>query len=224
MSDPGDTPRDAARRADMVDRQCRRRGIADARVLAALGRVRRHAFVPPGLRDAAYGDHALAIGHDQTISQPYIVACMTEAAAVGPTDRALDVGTGSGYQAAVLAELAGEVYSIERMRIAALAQAAEVRLAEQGYDRVQVRVGDGSLGWPDAAPFDVILVAAGAPGVPPALVAQLAEGGRLVLPIGVGEDQALRVLTRRAGGLEARTLCPVRFVPLIGAGGFAASD
>ena len=213
-----DSPRDAELRARMVDRQCRARGVRDERVLAAMGRVRRHVFVPPGLREDAYTDHALGIGHDQTISQPYMVASMTEAAAPRPSDRVLDVGTGSGYQAAVLAELAAEVYTIERL--APLALVAQEQLAAEGYHNIRFRVGDGSLGWPDAAPFDAIVVGAGAPVVPPALEAQLAEGGRLVVPVGPGDDQQLMLVTRHGPRFDRRSLYAVRFVPLIGAGGF----
>ena len=205
----------------MVERQCRRRGIQDPRTLAALGRVPRHSFVRPAARGHAYADFAMEIGHEQTISQPYIVACMTEAGALRGYERVLDVGTGSGYQAAVLAELASEVHSIER--IPELAAAAAERLAALDYCNVQVHVGDGSLGWPQAAPFDAILVAAASPTVPAELGDQLAEGGRLVIPVGGGLDQELVVITRDGERFRRRPLCPARFVPLIGAAGFPAA-
>ena len=204
----------AARRRSMVEHQLRRRGIRDERVLSAMGRVAREAFVPPHLEDMAYEDGPLPIGEGQTISQPYVVALMAEAAEVGPEDRVLDVGTGSGYAAAVLALLAAEVLSVER--IEALAEGARGRLRQQGCDRVEVRCGDGTKGWPEAAPFDAILVAAGAPAVPDALLDQLAPGGRLVAPVGPPGDQRLLRLRRRAdGSIERTDLGPVAFVPLI---------
>ena len=207
--------RDAAgQRRQMVEHQLRRRGIKDERVLAAMARVPREAFVPSELMDSAYEDGPLPIGEGQTISQPYIVALMAEAAEVRRGDSVLDVGTGSGYAAAVLAEMGAEVFSIER--IAALAERAGASLEEQGYERVRVRHGDGTRGWPEATPFDAILIAAGADAVPDALIDQLAPGGRLVAPIGSRSDQRLLRLRRQADGtVEKADLGPVAFVPLI---------
>jgi protein-L-isoaspartate(D-aspartate) O-methyltransferase len=199
-------------RRRMVE-QIEKRGVADARVLAAMRKVPRHEFVPDSERGAAYDDGPLPIGQGQTISQPYVVAVMTELAALGPRARVLEVGTGSGYQAAVLAELTGEVYTIEILE--PLARRAEATLRRLGYDKVKVRHGDGWRGWPEAAPFDAIVVTAAPPHVPPALLAQLAEGGRLVIPVG-DEEQRLEVHRRTAGGIEVKTVFPVRFVPLTG--------
>ena len=212
------SPAEAARaRAHMVERQLRGRGIADERVLAAMARVPRERFVPEAVAHLAYEDGALSIGYRQTISQPFVVATICELLELTGDERVLDVGTGSGYQAAVLAELAQEVVTIER--IPELATTARVALEE--YGNVEVRVGDGSLGVPDRAPFDAIAVAAAAPGVPPALVSQLTVGGRLVVPRGTrsGQDLVLVVRTPR-GAREARSI-PVRFVPLVGDEGFA---
>jgi protein-L-isoaspartate(D-aspartate) O-methyltransferase len=193
---------------DWIERQLRRRGISDERVLAAMERVPREAFVPAGARKHAYADAALALPHGQTISQPYIVALICQALELQGDERVLDVGTGSGYQAAVLAELAGEVVSVER--IPELAERARRNLAAAGYD-VDVREGDGSLGFPDRAPYDGIAVAASATDVPEPLYEQLVEGGRLVLPI----DESLVSITKTAGGRRARFLSPARFVPLV---------
>jgi protein-L-isoaspartate(D-aspartate) O-methyltransferase len=193
---------------DWIERQLRRRGISDERVLAAMERVPREAFVPAGARKHAYADAALALPHGQTISQPYIVALICQALELQGDERVLDVGTGSGYQAAVLAELAGEVVSVER--IPELAERARRNLAAAGYD-VDVREGDGSLGVPDRAPYDGIAVAASATDVPEPLYEQLVEGGRLVLPI----DESLVSITKTAGGRRARFLSPARFVPLV---------
>jgi protein-L-isoaspartate(D-aspartate) O-methyltransferase len=175
--------------------------------------VPRDEFVPAPERAHAYEDRPLPIGHGQTISQPYIVAFMSEAAAVRPGERVLEVGTGSGYQAAVLAELGGDVYSIEI--VAPLAATAREALARAGYGRVHLRVGDGHRGWPDAAPFDAILVTAAADRVPPALLAQLAPDGRLVIPVG-DLYQELEVHRRTPDGIEVERVLPVRFVPLVG--------
>ena len=207
--------RDAAgQRRQMVEHQLRRRDIEDERVLAAMARVPREAFVPSELEGSAYEDGPLPIGEDQTISQPYIVALMAQAAEVRPGDRVLDVGTGSGYAAAVLAEMGAEVFSIER--IGALVERASASLEQEGYGRVRVRHGDGTRGWPEAAPFDAILIAAGADAVPDALIDQLAPGGRLVAPIGSRFDQRLLRLRRQADGtVEETDLGPVAFVPLI---------
>lgn len=184
-------------------------------VRAALGRVERHRFVPESQRARAYGNHPLPIGAGQTISQPYIVALSTDLVAPRPGHVVLEVGTGSGYQAAVLAEIVAQVYSIEL--IADLGNAAAARLAEAGYANVEVRIGDGYAGWPEKAPFDGIVVTAAAPQVPPALVEQLKPGGRMVIPLGAdGGFQELVVLTKRAdGGVDRRSVLPVRFVPLV---------
>ena len=201
-----------AERERMVRTQLEARGVRDERVLAAMRTVPRHRFVPEEQRDAAYEDGPLPIGHGQTISQPYIVAAMTELLAPGADDVVLDVGTGSGYQAAVLARLARRVYSIEI--VPELADAARERLAALGYANVEVITGDGWAGLPARAPFDGILVAAAPPEVPQALLDQLDVGARLVIPVGQW-DQDLRVYTRTPGGIEQRTVFGVRFVPLV---------
>ena len=207
------TPEAKARRR-MVDEQLRSRDITDSRVLEVMGRVGRHRFVPEGIRAQAYADHPLPIGLDQTISQPYIVALMTQLARPKPTDRALDVGTGSGYQAAVLAELCKEVYSIEILK--PLADGARTRLEELGYDNITVRCGDGYQGWPDKAPFDVILVAAAPDHVPKPLIEQLAPGGRLVIPVGSFYQELLLVEKQKDGSVRQESVIPVRFVPMTG--------
>jgi protein-L-isoaspartate(D-aspartate) O-methyltransferase len=206
-------------RAEMVERQLRRRGISDERVLAAMARVPRELFVPERLRAYAYDDGAVPIGHRQTISQPFVVATICSLLGLAGDERVLDVGTGSGYQAAVLAELAREVVTIER--IPELAEWARARLVEAGYGNVEVRVGDGSLGVPDRAPFEGIAVAAAAPTVPPALYEQLVDGGRLIVPRGSRWGQELVLVERTAGGPVERNTIPVRFVPLLGDEGFA---
>jgi protein-L-isoaspartate(D-aspartate) O-methyltransferase len=206
-------------RETMVELQLRARGIADRRVLEAMGRVPRDLFVPPGLRGRAYHDAALPIGHGQTISQPYMVARICEELALLGGERVLDVGTGSGYQAAVLAELAAEVHSVER--IPALAEQARERLAAAGYgERVHVHVGDGSRGLPDEAPFAAIAVAAAAPRPPEALYEQLELRGRMVVPIGGRWEQLLQVIVRTPEGPAVLRTVPCRFVPLIGEEGF----
>jgi len=205
-------------RAEMVERQLRRRGISDERVLAAMARVPRELFLPERLRAYAYDDGALPIGHRQTISQPFVVATICSLLALDGDERVLDVGTGSGYQAAVLAELAAEVVTIDR--IEALANTARARLVEAGYGSVEVRVGDGSMGVPERAPFDGVAVAAAAPSVPPALYEQLADGGRLVVPRGSRRGQELVLVARAPAGPVERTSIAVRFVPLVGDEGF----
>lgn len=203
----------------MVERQLRARGIVDERVLAAMERVPRELFVPPELHGRAYADAALPIGEGQTISQPYMVARICEELGLHGTERVLDVGTGSGYQAAVLAELAGEVHSIER--IAALADRARELLDAAGYgDRVHVHVGDGSRGLPEHAPFAAIAVAAAAPNLPETLYEQLEMRGRLVVPVGNRWEQLLQVVVRTPEGPAVLRTVPCRFVPLIGAEGF----
>jgi protein-L-isoaspartate(D-aspartate) O-methyltransferase len=202
-----------AAREQMVREQIEDRGVRDARVLAALRKVPRHLFVPPEERGEAYNDYPLAIGHGQTISQPYIVAYMTEALELKPRDRVLEIGTGSGYQAAILAELVTQVYSIEIVE--ALAKEAEARLRRLGYSNVQVRAGDGYRGWPEAAPFDAIIVTAAPGHIPQPLVDQLREGGRMVLPLGSWEQDLVR-LRRTREGILREYLLPVRFVPMTG--------
>jgi protein-L-isoaspartate(D-aspartate) O-methyltransferase len=202
----------------MVERQLRRRGIADERVLAAMDRVPRELFVPASLREHAYDDGSLPIGRHQTISQPFVVATICSLLSLRGPERVLDVGTGSGYQAAVLAELSAEVVTIER--IPELAADARARLEEAGYANVDVRVGDGSLGVPERAPYHAIAVAAAAPRVPSALYDQLAEGGRLVLPRGTRWGQELVLVVRTREGPAERSSIPCRFVPLVGDEGF----
>jgi protein-L-isoaspartate(D-aspartate) O-methyltransferase len=204
-------------RARMVREQLVARGIRDARVLDAMGRVPRHELVPEGARDEAYEDGPLPIGEGQTISQPYIVAAMSEAAALSGDERVLEVGTGSGYQAAVLSALAREVYTIELEPV--LAERAKRDLARLGCTNVHARTGDGYRGWPEAAPFDAILVTAAPDHVPPDLLAQLRIGGRLVIPVGGRFDQELYVYTKTERGVERKHLFPVRFVPLRGEAG-----
>lgn len=196
----------------MVAEQIQARGVRDPRVLDALTRVPRQRFIPQAHGAEAYADRPLPIGHGQTISQPYIVGYMTEMLKVEPTHRVLEIGTGCGYQTAVLAELAAEVYSIEL--IEALAGRARRTLEELHYRNVHVRAGDGYAGWPEHAPFDRILGAAAAPETPPALIEQLADGGILVIPVGV-DDQHLRVLQKHGGRVELLATLAVRFVPMI---------
>ncbi|MBM3804261.1 MAG: protein-L-isoaspartate(D-aspartate) O-methyltransferase [Acidimicrobiia bacterium] len=202
-------------RQAMVDRQLLPRGIADRRVLEALRTVPRHLFVPEEYRKLAYDDHPLPIGLDQTISQPYIVALMTELAKVESDDTVLEIGTGSGYQAAVLSELVKRVFTIEYL--SPLGEAARKRLTELGYGNVEVRIGDGYHGWPERQPFDAILVTAASEEVPTALINQLKPGGRLVIPVGRHEEtQILQVLEKDAKGtVSRRDTIPVRFVPLV---------
>jgi protein-L-isoaspartate(D-aspartate) O-methyltransferase len=207
-----------ALRDRMVERQLRRRGIEDERVLAAMGEVPREAFVPGELRDRAYADSALPIGEEQTISQPWIVAAICQALELDGSELVLEVGTGSGYSAAVLSRLAAHVVSIERHE--ALARAAAVVLESLGVRNVELVVGDGSLGVPERSPFDAVACHAAAPAAPPALLAQLAEGGRLVVPITAGEADMLTVLRRRGEEIETGELGPCRFVPLTGEEGF----
>lgn len=209
------------RRARMVHEQLERRGIRDQRVLAAFARVPRERFVDPAQQEDAYHDRPLPIGQGQTISQPYIVALTVEALQLSGNERALDVGTGSGYAAAILAELCREVYSVERLP--ELASQAEECLHQLGYKNVQVRAGDGTLGWPEHAPYDAIAVAAAGPRPPPALLEQLALGGRLVLPVGRenGAQQLVRITRSAERRYQEEDLGEVRFVPLIGAQGWA---
>jgi protein-L-isoaspartate(D-aspartate) O-methyltransferase len=205
-------------RLEMVEKQIRRRGIRDERVLQAMSRVPRHEFVPQELRGRAYGDEPLPIGEGQTISQPYMVAAMTGALDLQGGERVLEVGTGCGYQAAVLSELAQEIYSVELRP--ELARMAGERLARLGYSNVQVHSGDGSLGWPQFAPFDAILVAAGAPAIPAPLLEQLQDGGRMIVPVGSDTQQELVVAIRRGSDYELRSSEGCRFVPLQGEHGW----
>jgi len=200
-------------RMDMVNRQIRARGIHDERVLRAMQKVRRHCFVPPDYRHAAYADEPLPIGHQQTISQPYIVAYMTQALSLKGDEKVLEIGTGSGYQAAVLAELAHEVYSIEI--VGPLAAEAVRTLNAEGYDSIHVRHGDGYLGWPEAAPFDAIIVTAAPPRIPEKLIGQLVPGGRMIVPVG-DYYQELVLVEKEDGQIRQSTLLPVRFVPMTG--------
>jgi protein-L-isoaspartate(D-aspartate) O-methyltransferase len=202
-----------AERLRMVNQQLRARDIRDARVLDAMSKVPRHLFVPESVRSLAYRDSPLAIGYGQTISQPYIVAFMTQALAVQSTHNVLEIGTGSGYQAAVLAQLANKVHTIEIVE--PLALRARATLAELGYRNVEVRVGNGYLGWPERAPFDRIMVTAAPAEVPPALVQQLKIGGLMAIPVGAVEQQ-LYVLRRTPTGMETLETLPVRFVPMTG--------
>ncbi len=201
-------------RVAMVETQLRRRDVRDARVLEAMRKVPRHRFVPEAVRSQAYEDHPLPIGHEQTISQPYIVGFMTQALKVEPTHKVLEIGTGSGYQAAILGELAREVYTIEI--VTPLAERSKALLAELGYRNVHVRAGNGYLGWPEQAPFDRIMVTAAPDEVPPALVQQLKVGGLMAIPVGTSFDQELRILRRTEKGLETLETLPVRFVPMTG--------
>jgi protein-L-isoaspartate(D-aspartate) O-methyltransferase len=209
---PEDTSAHVLARLNMVQRQLEARGVSDPRVLSAMRTVPRHAFVSEAQRELAYADQPLPIEADQTISQPYIVAFMSELAQISMGDKVLEVGTGSGYQAAVLSELGAEVYSIEI--VAELADSARKRLRALEYD-VHVRHGDGYAGWPEAAPFAAILVTAAPPTIPEPLREQLAVGGHLVIPVGE-ELQELLVITRTAYGFEERSALPVRFVPMVG--------
>ncbi|MDT8316562.1 MAG: protein-L-isoaspartate(D-aspartate) O-methyltransferase [bacterium] len=205
-------------RNSMVDRQLKSRGIKDPLIIDVMGRVPRHEFVPDAQVGSAYYDGPLPIGSGQTISQPYMVAVMTEAMGLKGGDRVLEVGTGSGYQAAVLAEIAGEVYTIERH--GELAEAAKNRLLQLGYDNVHVSAGDGTMGLPEKAPFDGIIVTAGAPHVPERLKAQLGEGGRLIIPVGGQYLQSLLRITRKGDDFQQEDLLGCVFVPLIGEDGW----
>ena len=210
----------ATARARMVERQIARRGVSDRRVLDAFREVPREDFVPEGLREFTYRDGPLPIGEGQTISQPWIVASMIDAAEIGPDDRVLEVGAGSGYAAAVMSRIARKVHAIDRHD--ELAELARERMARLGYDNVVIRTGDGTRGWPENAPFDAIIVAAGGPEVPAPLRGQLAIGGRLVIPVGDADQQLLTRVTRTAAdAYRTDDLGPVRFVPLIGDHGWS---
>jgi len=214
LANPGPCSADREReREDMVATQVAARGVRDERVLAALRRVPRHLFVPPSVAAQAYEDYPLPIGHGQTISQPYIVGFMTEALSLRGGETVLEIGTGCGYQAAVLAEVAARVFTIEI--VAPLAAEAAERLRRLGHANVRVRAGDGYLGWPEEAPFDAIVVTAAAPRVPEPLLQQLRDGGRLILPVGE-ETQDLVLVTRHGARFEERRVLAVRFVPMTG--------
>src|SRR5438093_6367096 len=213
---PTPAPEFAAQRQRMVERQLNGRGIKDERVLAAMGKVPREVFVPPQSRAASYEDGPLPIGYDQTISQPYIVAFMTEQLRPKPSDRVLEIGTGSGYQAAILAELVSEIYSIEIVE--PLAKNAEAALQRLGYKNVHVKAGDGYKGWPEAGPFDAVIVTCAPDKVPQPLVDQLKDGGRMVIPVGDRFAQELYLLEKKDGRLEQSAVLPVRFVPMAGEG------
>ena len=214
VSASGAIPDFAAARNEMVARQIRARGILSPRVLDAMTSVARHEFVPAEARASAYFDEPLPIGGGQTISQPFMVAAMTDALLLSGTERVLEIGGGSGYQAAVLSLLAQDVVVVELQP--ELARAARERLARLGYANVRVAEGDGSLGWLDGAPYDAIIVSAAAPAIPPPLIEQLAEGGRVVIPVGGSDQQDLLRIVKRSGQLERKSLCACRFVPLLG--------
>jgi protein-L-isoaspartate(D-aspartate) O-methyltransferase len=210
-----------SQRVSMVESQLRRRGIHDERVLAAMVKVPRHEFVSAQRAFEAYADHPVTIAEQQTTSQPYIIATMLQAAQIKPEDRVLEIGAGSGYQTALLAELASQVFAVERYQT--LAQTARSALERLGYRNAAVITGDGSLGLPHAAPFDAIVVSAAAPRIPPALVAQLAPAGRMVIPVGESEQQLLKFVRRQSdGAISVSNLEGCRFVPLIGEQGFVA--
>lgn len=205
----------AQKRQVMVENDIRARGIKDKKVLEVMGRIPRHLFVDEHLRNRAYADYPLPIGEGQTISQPYVVALMTEALRLKPTDRVLEIGTGSGYQAAVLAEIVQEVYTIEIRK--GLAEKAEKKLKELGYKNIKVKYADGYFGWEEYAPFDAIMITAAANHIPPPLVKQLKEGGRLILPLGsTVYYQMLTLATKKKGELNVEQMGPVAFVPMIG--------
>lgn len=204
----------------MLEQQLAAHGIRDPRVLEAMGRIPRHEFVDPGMASQAYLDSPLNIGCKQTISQPYIVALMTQSLELKGTEKVLEIGTGSGYQTAILAETARQVFSVER--VTTLSNRARMVLYRLGYSNVTLRIGDGTLGWPEEAPFDAILVTAGAPSTPQVYAEQLAEGGRLVIPRGGEEAQDLICVRKRNGALEEENLGPCRFVKLYGQYGWRA--
>ncbi|MEJ5300655.1 MAG: protein-L-isoaspartate(D-aspartate) O-methyltransferase [Thermodesulforhabdaceae bacterium] len=209
-------------RERMIDIQIMRRGIKDPRVIAAMLKVPRHIFVPEHLKSQAYEDHPLPIEEKQTISQPYIVALMTESLRLKGKEKVLEIGTGSGYQTAILAELADKVFTIERIPL--LAEKAQKRLETLGYKNITYRVGDGTLGWPEEAPFDGILVSASAPSIPQPLIDQLAMGGRLIIPVGDRLSQELVLAERVPEGVKKSFLGGVRFVDLIGKWGWSESS
>ncbi len=200
-------------RKDMVEQQIKHRGIKDLRVLEAVSKVKRHLYVPENLQQFAYADEPLPIGYGQTISQPYIVAYMTAALQLEKDDHVLEIGTGSGYQAAILAEIVSQVYTIEIVE--PLALASKKNLFRNGYRNIHFKIGDGYQGWPEAAPFDAIIVTAAPPQIPQPLIDQLKEGGRMIIPVGIGY-QKLILITRENGKVKKESLLPVRFVPMTG--------
>jgi len=219
---PGERNNDGfeAQRQWMVDSQLRRRGIRDLRVLEAMARVPRHEFVAEQFRSQAYDDHPIPIGEGQTISQPFIVARMLEVLNLAASDVVLEIGTGSGYQTALLSELTEQTYSVERSEN--LAEAAEETLTRLGYTNIEISTGDGSAGLPEKGPFDAIVVSAAAPQIPPSLAEQLREGGRMVIPVGPSHSQELLLVRKRNSNSEITRLEACRFVPLIGTQGFAS--
>ena len=219
---PGESKNDGfeAQRRWMVDSQLRKRGIRDLRVLDAMSRVPRHEFVAEQFRSQAYHDHPIPIGEGQTISQPFIVARMLEVLNLAASDVVLEVGTGSGYQTALLSELTEQTYSVERSE--SLARAAEQTLTRLGYTNIEISTGDGSAGLPEKGPFDAVVVSAAAPQIPPSLAEQLREGGRMVIPVGPSHSQELLLVRKRNGNSEITRLEACRFVPLIGTQGYAS--
>jgi len=211
---PTTTSEFAAERQKMVEQQLKPRGIHDERVLAAMAKVPREEFVPPESRGASYADGPLPIGYGQTISQPYIVAFMTEELRLKPSDHVLEIGTGSGYQTAILAELVAEVYTIEIVET--LVKNAEATLQRRGYKNVHIKAGDGYKGWPEAAPFDAIIVTCAPDRVPQPLTDQLKDGGRMIIPVGERFAQELYLLEKKNGHLKESAVLPVRFVPMAG--------
>ena len=210
-----------SQRASMVEHQLRSRGISDERLLQVMGKVPRQEFLAPAKQHEAYMDQPVAIGEQQTTSQPYIIAAMLQAAEVGASDRVLEIGAGSGYQTAILAELSERVIAVERL--AGLAASAQSRLRRLGYENVEIVVADGSLGWGPGVPYNVIVVSAASPSVPPALIDQLAPGGRLIIPVGEAREQILQLVSKQQDNtISTRVLEGCRFVPMIGEQGFAA--
>lgn len=209
-------------RKRMVEQQLIPRGIKDSRVIEAFLKVERHRFMPEGLRGSAYADFPVPIGEGQTISQPYIVALMTEFLDLSVDQRVLEIGTGSGYQTAILSELSSQVYSIERF--ASLANRSEDLLSEMGYSNIKIKVGDGTLGWPEEAPFSRIIITAAAPEIPYPLSEQLSEDGKMVLPQGAAYSQVLTLITKRKGKINAESICGCVFVPLVGKFGHSNRD
>lgn len=206
-------------RERMVSEQLMPRGIKNQKVLDAFRKVERHKFIPEDLRNSAYGDFPVPIGEGQTISQPYIVALMTECLDLNSQDKILEIGTGSGYQAAILAELAKEIYTIERFP--ALAERAGAILNELGYTNIKIKAGDGTLGWEEAAPFDKIMVTAASPRIPLPLTGQLKENGKLILPLGESFSQVLTLVEKKEGKLKSADICGCVFVPLVGKHGWS---
>ena len=218
----GDNPTTKQQRARMVEEQLKARGLVEERLVAAFGKVPRHLFVPEELRSDAYADHPLPIGASQTISQPYIVALMISRLRLQGHERVLEIGTGSGYQTAILAELALEVFSVERLE--QLLFPARARLEELGYFNVHLRTSNGSLGWAEHAPYDAVLVSAAAPKIPTPLLEQLADHGRMVLPIGPQQGQMLVEVEKRAGIIHQQDIASCVFVPLLGQYGWQEAE